>query len=333
MAIRKKIFLYILTKQKKFSSLLFGLVFASLFSIIFYVIATNTDYLPMKFPAAIPFLVADETSKAPGDGLFDDNVVEDMPVEDMEGMNVDRAGKLIELDQMIRKAGIPIHGVALLGEDEDTHEIKTRIDFKEEATEEQKTAAQEIIDSFKWTLTYKDIFNSQKAKEEIMKQYPPEKLVLISSHLPVINYFLDNKEFKKLKAFMAGLYTQGILGQEDYMLLANILSDQKIYLNPRFAANEKTAGPEPAPASQPEPAQEQPPVVAGDSDVAPSEPEPPVEPEPVVEPAPAPEPTPEPAPEPSPEPAPELTSELTSEPTPEPASEPATPPSEPAPAE
>lgn len=62
-------------------------------------------------------------------------------------------GSLSHLDQKIRDAGIPIDGVALI--DSNTHE--TRIDFKQEATKDQKDQAQQIVDNFDWSEKANDV--------------------------------------------------------------------------------------------------------------------------------------------------------------------------------
>ncbi len=280
-----------MNKKNKFSSLIFGLVFASLFSALFYVMAVTTHYLPLKLPATLPFLVADQTSTLPPDGgLTDEGVVDSTVVEGDLDPGSAYTDKLVELDHQVREAGIPINGISLL--DHKTRE--TEIDFKAEATEEQKSRAHEMVNHFDWTITYKDIFNPQKAKEEIIKQYPPEKLAMVSAHLPVINYFLDHKEFKKLKAFLNSLFLQNTISQDDYMVFANILAGQKIYLNPVFAeapAENPPAAPAAEPPAQtpaPEPSVEDPVQPQPQAEPAPAEQTPVVEQPPADEPLPAP---------------------------------------------
>jgi uncharacterized membrane protein len=78
----------------------------------------------------------------------------------------------------------------------------------------------------------------------------------------IINYYLDQKEFKKLKGFMNNLYTQNIITQDDYMVLSNILGDQKIYLNPKFGSvAQPIVTPSAPPASDSAPTTDTPTVV------------------------------------------------------------------------
>ncbi|OGZ65506.1 MAG: hypothetical protein A3C50_00495 [Candidatus Staskawiczbacteria bacterium RIFCSPHIGHO2_02_FULL_43_16] len=308
--------------------ILMGLVFTCLFSVVFYVAGVNNSYLLQKFPAAIPFLVADEVLNAPLDqSALNDEVVDDTPVEEVDGDGnpIAYPSRLTQLDIEVKEAGIPIHGMSL---NKETREV--RINFKPEATEEQKARAQEIVDNFDWVITYRDIFDAQKAKDQMMKEYPPEKLVAFSSYFPMIHYFLDHKEFRKLKSFMNNLFVQNIISQEDYMVFADILDGQKIYFNLAFNATPETTEPEVLGESEPEPTLE--PEPTPESEPAPQEPEAPAESESESEPTPEPEPAPqepeapaEPAQEPEPEPEPEsepesestLTDELPAEPAPE----------------
>ena len=280
----------------RFPTVFRGIIFAGFFAAAFYTVAVTSNYFPIKLPAALPFLVSDKSSDevAENPALAADDVVADTPAdaEAVAGNPLASSDKLLQLDANIRAAGISIDGIALLGLDGVVH--KTRIDFKAEATEEQKSRAHEMVNHFDWTITYKDIFNPQKAKEEIIKQYPPEKLAMVSAHLPVINYFLDHKEFKKLKAFLNSLFLQNTISQDDYMVFANILAGQKIYLNPVFAeapAENPPAAPAAEPPAQtpaPEPSVEDPVQPQPQAEPAPAEQTPVVEQPPADEPLPAP---------------------------------------------
>ncbi len=269
-----------LFKQQKFSSVLFGFIFASLFSVILYT-ATTSGFMRLSLPALLSFLIASDTSslELPEDAnTLSDNADADTRVS---GDN-----KLMKLDIEIRDAGIPIDGVALL--DEVTHEI--RIDFRPEATESQKSLARQIADNFNWTVTPEEKFNSAKARDKIIQAYSAQRLVAISPYITVINSLITQKDFEKLKLFMDDLFTQGKIEKDDYLVLANILIEQKISIKPNFdtAVLEPVIEPVPDPLAVEEPA----PIAEGPLIQEPAiqtEPEPTVvepEPEPIPVPAP-----------------------------------------------
>jgi hypothetical protein len=85
-------------KKINLSSLVIGLVFASLFSISFYVVGITTNYLPIKLPAALSFLISNEGSSiGNADGaMFDDEVIDNTPVENADKASINYSFKLVQ---------------------------------------------------------------------------------------------------------------------------------------------------------------------------------------------------------------------------------------------